>query len=35
MRMLADTETQARLIREMRDLYEKRGNIEARIGPPM
>jgi hypothetical protein len=31
MRMLADTETQARLIREMRDLYEKRGNLEARI----
>ena len=31
MRMLADTETQARLIREMRELYEKRGNLEARI----
>lgn len=31
MRMLADTETQARLIREMRELYEKRGKLEARI----
>ena len=31
MRMLADTETQARLIHEMRELYERRGKLEARI----
>jgi hypothetical protein len=31
MRMLADTQTQARLILEMRELYEKRGKLEARI----
>jgi hypothetical protein len=31
MRMLADTQTQARLISEMRELYEKRGKLEARI----
>ena len=28
---LADTDTQARLIREMRELYEKRGRLEAGI----
>ena len=31
MRTFADTEVQARLIREMRELYEKRGNLEASI----
>jgi hypothetical protein len=31
MRMFADTDTQARLIREMRDLCEKRGRLEADI----
>jgi hypothetical protein len=29
--MLADTQTQARLVLEMRELYEKRGKLEARI----
>ena len=31
MRTFADTEVQARLIREMRELYEKRGKLEAGI----
>ena len=31
MRILADMDLQARLIREMRDLYEKRGKLEAGI----
>jgi hypothetical protein len=31
MRMFADTDTQARLIREMREMYEKRGRLEADI----
>jgi hypothetical protein len=31
MRTYADTEVQARLIREMRELYEKRGKLEAGI----
>lgn len=31
MRTFADTEVQARLIREMRELYEKRGKLEASI----
>ena len=31
MRMFADKEVQARLMREMRDLYEKRGRLEAGI----
>ena len=29
--MFADTDTQARLIREMREMYEKRGRLEADI----
>jgi hypothetical protein len=28
---VADTDTQARLIREMREMYEKRGRLEAGI----
>jgi hypothetical protein len=31
MRMFADTDTQARLIREMREMYDKRGRLEADI----
>jgi hypothetical protein len=31
MRTFADTDVQARLIREMRELYEKRGKLEAGI----
>jgi hypothetical protein len=31
MRMLADMEVQARLMREMQELYEKRGKLEAGI----
>jgi hypothetical protein len=31
MRTFADTEIQARLVREMRELYEKRGKLEAGI----
>lgn len=31
MRIFADTEVQARLMREMRELYEKRGKLEAGI----
>jgi hypothetical protein len=31
MKTFADTEVQARLIREMRDQYEKRGKLEAGI----
>jgi hypothetical protein len=31
MRILADMDLQARLIREMRELYEKRGKLEAGI----
>jgi hypothetical protein len=31
MRTFADTDTQARLIREMREMYEKRGRLEADI----
>lgn len=31
MRTFADTEVQARLIREMRELYEKRGKLESGI----
>lgn len=31
MRTFADMEVQARLIREMRELYEKRGKLEAGI----
>lgn len=31
MKMYADTDTQARLIREIRELYEKRGRLEASI----
>jgi hypothetical protein len=31
MRTFADTEVQARLLREMRELYEKRGALEAGI----
>lgn len=31
MRTFADTEVQARLMREMRELYEKRGKLEAGI----
>jgi hypothetical protein len=31
MRTFADTEVQARLIREMREMYEKRGKLEASI----
>ena len=31
MRTFADSEVQARLIREMRELYEKRGKLEAGI----
>ena len=32
MRTFADTEVQARLIREIRELYEKRGKLEVNIG---
>jgi hypothetical protein len=31
MKTLADMEVQARLVREMRELYEKRGKLEAGI----
>lgn len=31
MRTFADTEVQARILREVRDLYEKRGKLEAGI----
>ena len=31
MRPFADSEVQARLVREMRELYEKRGKLEASI----
>jgi hypothetical protein len=31
MRLFADTDIQARLIREMRDMYEKKGRLEADI----